>query len=60
MIEVRQTDSKRLFLRGPSPGMRLFLLLVISVSLMFSDYRHGHLETIRHGIVSTAGIEDHR
>lgn len=47
MIEVRQTDRKRLFLRGPSPGARLFLLLVLSLSLMVIDYRFGHLDSIR-------------
>ncbi|MFK8015167.1 MAG: rod shape-determining protein MreC [Gammaproteobacteria bacterium] len=50
MIEVRQADSKRLFLRGPAPGTRLFLLLVISIALMFSDYRYGHLDSIRQSL----------
>ncbi len=50
MIEVRQADSKRLFLRGPSPGTRLFLLLIASIALMVSDFRHAHLDTIRQGL----------
>ncbi|MEO1574658.1 MAG: hypothetical protein AAFU65_06820, partial [Pseudomonadota bacterium] len=52
MIEVRQADSKTLFLRGPAPGTRCLLLLVISVALMFSDFRYGHLESVRQGLAS--------
>ncbi|MEM6639371.1 MAG: rod shape-determining protein MreC [Pseudomonadota bacterium] len=47
MIEVRQTDTKTLFLRGPAPGTRCLLLLIFSVVLMVSDYRFGHLEHVR-------------
>lgn len=54
MIEVRQADSKTLFLRGPAPGTRCLLLLIISVALMFSDYRHGHLDSVRQGLAALA------
>ncbi|MFK7886592.1 MAG: rod shape-determining protein MreC [Gammaproteobacteria bacterium] len=47
MIEVRQADKKRLFLRGPSPGTRFFVLLVISIALMVSDSRYGHMDSVR-------------
>jgi rod shape-determining protein MreC len=50
VIEVREADKKRLFLRGPSPGTRFFVLLVISISLMVSDSRYGHLDTLRQAL----------
>ena len=47
MIEARQTDSNRLFLRGPSPGARVVLLAALSLLLMVLDARHGHLDNLR-------------
>ena len=52
VIEVRQADSKALFLRGPAPGTRCLLLLAISVALMFSDFRYGHLDAVRQGLAT--------
>jgi len=50
VIEVREADKKRLFLRGPSPGTRFFILLVISIALMVSDNRYGHLDSVRQAL----------
>jgi len=44
------TDTKPLFLRGPSLGTRMVLLAVLSVLLMFLDHQHGHLETVRRAL----------
>ncbi len=50
MIEVRQVDSKHLFLAGPSPGVRLFVLGLLSMVLMVADARYHHLDSIRNAL----------
>ncbi len=47
MIDFRQAEPKPLFLRGPSPATRLFVLVTLSVGFMVADYRFGHLDAIR-------------
>jgi rod shape-determining protein MreC len=44
------TDNKPLFVRGPSLGTRLVLLVLLSVSLMVLDHQQNHLETARRAL----------
>jgi rod shape-determining protein MreC len=44
------TDNKPLFVRGPSLGTRLVLLVLLSVSLMVLDHQQNHLETVRRAL----------
>lgn len=39
-----------MFTRGPSLGMRLFLLAVCSILLMYLDHQRGHLQTVRQAL----------
>ncbi len=39
-----------MFTRGPSLGMRLFLLAIFSILLMYLDHQRGHLQTVRQGL----------
>jgi len=39
-----------MFTRGPSLGMRLFLLVITSILLMYLDHQQGHLQTVRQGL----------
>jgi len=39
-----------MFARGPSLGMRLFLLAVCSILLMYLDHQRGHLQTVRQAL----------
>lgn len=43
-------QARPLLLRGPSLGMRLFLLCVFSISLMVLDHQQHHLRSVRAGI----------
>jgi rod shape-determining protein MreC len=47
---LNPTDNKPLFDRGPSLGTRMFLLVALSVSIMFLDHQQGHLETARRAL----------
>jgi rod shape-determining protein MreC len=47
---LNPTDNKPLFDRGPSLGTRMFLLVALSVSVMFLDHQQGHLETARRAL----------
>lgn len=40
-------DAKPLFLRGPSPSLRLLFCVVLSLVLMTVDHREQHLDTAR-------------
>jgi rod shape-determining protein MreC len=44
---LSQTDNKPLFVRGPSLGTRVVLLVLLSVGLMVLDHQQGHLEALR-------------
>ncbi|MGB5211376.1 MAG: rod shape-determining protein MreC [Gammaproteobacteria bacterium] len=39
-----------MFTRGPSLGMRLFLLVIASILLMYLDHQQGHLQTVRQAL----------
>lgn len=39
-----------MFTRGPSLGMRLFLLGIFSILLMYFDHQRGHLQTVREAL----------
>jgi rod shape-determining protein MreC len=39
-----------MFTRGPSLGMRLFLLVITSILLMYLDRQQGHLQNVRQGL----------
>lgn len=39
-----------MFTRGPSLGMRLFLLGIFSILLMYFDHQRGHLQTVRQAL----------
>lgn len=47
MIDLGKSDSKSLFLTGPSPAVRFFVLAASAIALMIMDYRAGHLDTLR-------------
>ena len=44
---MKERDDKPLFVRGPSLGARMLLLMIASLALMVLDYRNNHLESIR-------------
>lgn len=50
MSPLSPTDNKPLFVRGPSLGTRLVLLVLLSVSLMVLDHQQNHLETVRRAL----------
>ncbi|MBT8137245.1 MAG: rod shape-determining protein MreC [Gammaproteobacteria bacterium] len=47
MIDLRKTEIKPLFLRGPSPAVRCGLLVLLAIVFMMLDFRAGHLDAIR-------------
>ena len=47
VIDLRKSESKPLFLRGPSPAVRCLLLAILSIAFMILDFRVGHMDTIR-------------
>lgn len=47
MIDLGKPDSKSLFLTGPSPAVRFFVLAAAAIALMVMDYRAGHLDALR-------------
>ncbi|MBT8422021.1 MAG: rod shape-determining protein MreC [Gammaproteobacteria bacterium] len=47
MIDLRTTESKPLFLRGPSAAVRCVLLVILSIAFMMLDFRAGHLNALR-------------
>jgi rod shape-determining protein MreC len=47
MSRLKHTDNTTLFMRGPSPSMRMFLCLALSLVLMTLDHRQHHLESLR-------------
>lgn len=51
MAKLKQTETKTIFMRGPSAGVRLALFALISVLLMMVDHRYMHLESAR-GVLS--------
>lgn len=44
---IGPSDSKPLFLRGPSLNVRLILIALLSVTLMTVDHRERHLDSVR-------------
>ncbi len=50
MIDLRQSESKPLFLRGPTPAVRCVLLAILSIVFMTLDIRAGHMDAIRSSI----------
>lgn len=47
MIDLRNTESKPLFLQGPPAAVRCALLVIISIVFMMLDFRAGHLDALR-------------
>jgi len=45
--KLKQTETKTIFMRGPSAGMRVLLFGLLSVILMTVDHRYIHLERTR-------------
>lgn len=45
-------DSRPIIGRGPSLGARFFFLALISIAVMVLDHRQGHLESVRHWLLS--------
>ena len=49
-MSLQPTDTKPLFMRGPSLGVRMLLIAVFSILLMILDHQQGHLRTVRQGL----------
>ncbi|NND58771.1 MAG: rod shape-determining protein MreC [Gammaproteobacteria bacterium] len=49
-MDLGKPESKPLFLTGPSPAVRCFGLVLLSIVLMVFDYRAGHLDTVRNAL----------
>ena len=50
MNPLRNSDTKPLFLQTAYPGLRLIVLLLVSVTLMTLDHRYAHLGALRHAL----------
>jgi rod shape-determining protein MreC len=46
----RDSDAKPLFQQTASPGLRLAVLLLVSVTLMTLDHRYAHLDSLRNAL----------
>jgi rod shape-determining protein MreC len=47
---LRDSEAKPLFQQTASPGLRLIILLLVSVTLMTLDHRYSHLDSLRHAL----------
>ena len=54
MPPIQDQDSRPLLLQGPSLGLRLAILAVLSVAMMVADHRRQYMPTVRAALAAAA------